>query len=438
MVPHSKCIGDPFPKIAGMLLPRWIVWLFLAVTLAVMLPGVARAGLTRPNALDRRVDAVSAATLLREPASALVDSDRQIAAAHLARSTLLGWLLGILAQAAVLLYFWRSGWAARTRDWLRRRVRSEGSVRFLFGGFLALLAKLASTIPDFYLYRVNRVMGISNEPFHNWGGDWLRDALLAMVAAGIVVWAVLWLVDRTHQWYLYTAAAVIILSVAIAYGTPELFALSQNRYEPLPRRFEMRVQRIEQRSGMAPIPIEIEERSLRSQLASAEVQGIGNTCRIVLSDTLLAGTTRAETLFVVARELRYIERNDVLRRALYDALLVILGIALAVFIADRIRFRRDDDALSRIALVGALLACAYIVVTPIDRAIQRSMAADADQFAIALTGNRAAAERYIVRGTDEGMRQVCPSPFVQIFLERTPTPGSRIAQINGIASTCRE
>ena len=310
-------------------------------------------------------------------------------------------------------------------------------MRFCFGAALALIAKLASTLPDFYLYRVDRVMGISNELLHTWVGDWLRDALLAMIAAGIVVWAVLWLVERTHQWYIYTAGAIVVVGIASAYLAPVLFASSQNQYEPLRGTLSVRVLSIERRLGIAPFPVVVENRSLRSQLAVADVQGIGNTRRLVLSDTLLAGESRAETLFVVARELRYVERDDALRRAIYDALLVILGVAMAVFVADRIRFRRDDDALSRIALVAALLACAYVIVTPVNRAIQRSMASDADAFAVALTGDRAAAERSIVREVDQSMAEVCPSFSVRLFLERTPAASTRIARINGVPSGCQ-
>ena len=414
---------------------RPLLAMLVLAMFASFIPNCAQAALTRPNALDRRVDAIPASALLHQPATMLVDPDRQGAAERLARWTLPGWLLSVLAQAALLAYFWRSGHAARLRDALQRRLGSAWAVRFAFGAALALLAKLASAIPDFYLYRIDRVMGITSELAHTWALAWCTDTLMSMLAVGVLIAVVLWLVDRTHQWYIYTALGVVVISVLVAYLAPYMRSLGSDRSEPVRGALAMRLQRLEKRAG-ASLPIYIETGSNRSQVESALVEGLGNSVRLVLSDTLLAGEAPNEVDFAVAYELGFAQAHDPLRRSLYDALLIILGIALAVFVADRIGFRRDDNELSRMALVGALLSATYLVVVPIDHAILSNMTIGADRFAISLTHDRAAAVRALVRHTDQGLVQVCPNILTRMFLERTPPIGARIAAINGVPNDC--
>ena len=408
--------------------------LFL-IACAMLVPTHARAALGRPNTLDRRVNAIPTAALLHDPATSLVDPSRAAAADRLARWTLPGWLLSLAAQVALLAYFWRSGYAARLRDFLQRRIHARWLVRFVFGAALALLAKLASAIPDFYLYRLDRVMGLTSELARGWAMSWLGDTLISMLAVGVLIAFVLWLVERTHQWYIYTAILVVAIGIGSAYLTPFARTLAQPPGDPVRGALAVRLQRLEQRAGVN-LPISIASASNRAQLGTAQVDGLANSDRLVLSRALLAAGSASEVAFAVAYELGYVRAHDPLRQALYDSLLIIVGAALAVFVADRIGFRRDDDALSRMALVGALLCAAYVVVVPIDHAISAQMTIGADQFAIAVTNDRAAAVRSIVRQRDQGLGQVCPNILTRVFLESAPAAGVRVAAINGVRNDC--
>jgi Zn-dependent protease with chaperone function len=107
-----------------------------------------------------------------------------------------------------------------------------------------------------------------------------------------------------------------------------------------------------------------------------------------------------------------------------------------VVIADRIRFRRDDDPLSRLAIVGSLLALVYIAAVPVRNAALRSYAFSADRYAVALTGDPAAAVRAIVRDSDQRMEEVCPELSATLFLYVAPGSGARIAAINRVPSAC--
>jgi STE24 endopeptidase len=361
----------------------------------------------------------------------LVDPDRQAAAARLVRWKAPGWILMVLAQILTLAYFWRSGAAAAWRDQLRRRIRSEFAVRLLFGASLAGIARLAALIPEFYLYRVERVMGLSGELSKAWALDRFVELVGAMVLAGIVAAVVLWIADRTHQWYIYTLLGFIAVSLTIAWSGPALIEPAYNHYAALAMTGRPQVAALIAAASLGDVPIAVEDRSRRAQTQSATYDGLWSSRRIVLTDTVVAGSTPQELNWYVALELAHIANGDLLRRALLQALILIIGAALGVFAADRIGFRRDDDPVSRLALVGAIFGGVFFLAVPAYNVGLRAMEAQADLSAARTTHDPGAAVRALVRTADENLEEVAPGPFATLFFERTPAIAERVAALNG-------
>jgi Zn-dependent protease with chaperone function len=395
-----------------------------------------QAAVLRPNAVDRRVTAISTQQLVSQPASALVDPSRQAAAARFTRWRIPGFLAEVLLPIFVLAYFWRSGGAARTRDALRARLHSEFAVRWCFAALLTILANLAALIPSFYLYRIERVMGLLAERSYLWALDWLCGVAIAAVVVGFAAALVLWLADRTHQWYLYTVVGIVVVAAIVAFFNPFVFAPLTHRDEAIsPVRLPSYY--AAERTLGASLPIVVRDRSARSQTGDASLNGLWGSRRIVLSDTLIAGATSGETRFYVALEAARAAQGDPLRAVLFDAAIAILGIALAVFAADRLRFRRDDDEVSRLALVGALIGCAYLVVTPLYNVGARAMEGQAAVNAAAALGDRASAARAAVRAADQNMLAICPGTFARLYFTDAPPAAELVSAYNGSAPSCK-
>ncbi len=400
---------------------RRVAWGFVvAAMLAFLSFGVAPAAAQRPNALDRRVDALTKVQLMTQPARALVDADRQAAASRRVHWTLLGWFLTSLFEAAALLYLWSSGNAAALRDALRRRVRSGWTVRFLFGAALALVARVAALLPAFYLYRVDRILELSTELTRVWALFWIYHTLIGMIVAGVIAAVVLWLAERTHQWYAYTILAVLAASVAWAYTSPYIES------PRAPVRLE--------RAGLPNVPVYVA--GTDSALGDVAVLGAGPSRHVVLSPGFVAGATEPEIEYRVAYELGRLLHGDLLSIALIEGGIIIVFAAIAIVIADRIRFRRDDDPLSRLAIVGGLLAFVYLAAVPVRNAALRSYVFDADRYAVGMTGDPTAAVRSLVRASDQRMEEVCPETAATLFLYTTPGAGARVSKINRIPSDC--
>lgn len=388
----------------------------------------------RPNAIDLRADALSAHSLLTHSAAQLVDPERQLAALRLVHWYLPGWFFSVVFPVVALAYFWQSGRAAATRDALRRRFRNENIVRFAFGAILGLIVRVAGLLPALYLYRIERAMSQSDQLLRSWSLDWILVTLIWMLAIGFVTAGVLWLVDRTHQWYIYAILMILAASFGASYLAPFINTPLFDVIQPLPARVVPSVREIE---GAAQLNIPVfEQIRERSHIGTAYVVGLGPSQRIMIGDAIIAVTSPAELEYVVARELGYVATGAQWKIALTDALLVIFGAAIAVGISDRIGFRGDDDPVSRFALVGAFLGALYLVAVPIDYAILRGISRAVDNYALALHVDHAAAIRNIVRATDESLTEVCPDVTARLFVQRVEDGSLRVFQINHVPPNC--
>lgn len=393
---------------------------------------------TRPNALDREVSAISAHALLTQSPYALVDPARAAAAQHLQQFTLPVWLVTIVLQIAVLAWFWSSGRSARLRDRLRATIRSEFWVRFWFGALVALLDRAAALIPQFFQYRITRIMDLTDLLTRVWLANWIIVTVLAMIVAGLLAAIILELVMRTHQWYAYTIGGIMGFTLLITYINPFVFAPLASTLGPLPPSAipAATIAQLRHRAQDTTVPIIEEIVSPRTHAGSTYIIGWGGSQRIVISDTLLAGETQPELRFVIARSFAWVLANDALHQTLVLGAMMVLGAALAVFLADRIGFRRDDDPVSRLALVGALLGCVYLIALPFYNSYVRNLDVAADSVAVTMTNDRASAIRGAVRGADQTLIPVCPNLLSYWFFATHPPAGERIPRLQGHPDIC--
>ena len=389
--------------------------------------------------LDRRIDQLTAQQLLTLPPAKLVDPHRQRAAHQLARFRRPAFFVWVAAQVIALLWLWRSGSAARLRDFLRRRIRNLPAVRFLFGVALGLIAGLAGLPVAFVVYRVVRNAGLTQQHALSWFGDQFVQSILTALAVGTLVAIIMFFVEKRRLWYIYTAAALYLFTLAGAFVQPYLIAPLFNTYTRLPVSSPLytRLHDVAVKAGVGDAPIYETNLSKQSVSANAFVEGFGATKRIVVGDTLLQTASAGEVAFTLAHEIGHYVRGDVLRGIFVGWIFLVFTCALSVLVADRIGFRSDDDPLARLALVGALLlVSALVVLFPLYNTYSRGVEARADQFAVQTTGDRVSGVRLFVRFADDNLSLVCPSRIVRAYLYDHPPVGSRMAAVRGTPDPC--
>jgi STE24 endopeptidase len=259
-----------------------------------------------------------------------------------------------------------------------------------------------------------------------------------MTVIGLAVTAILWLVDKSHQWWIYVVGLAFATSFFLSFVYPIAVDPLFNHFSALPanRPLTQRIHALAEKAGEGNLPIYVSDLSRRTRAGNAYVVGIGSSKRIVIGDTLLSGATDAEILFVLAHELGHDVNHDTFKGALFGALIFIFAAALTVLISDRVGFRRDDDPLSRLALVGAMLGVMYVVFLPVVNGYSRTVESNADTYAMQLDPDREAGTRTFVRFADEDLALLCPSRAARVFWYTHPPVGTRISFANGQPNPC--
>jgi Zn-dependent protease with chaperone function len=403
----------------------------VAVLFALVVP--AAQAQVREN---QRVTALPAQTLLHATAPALVDPVRQRRARAIADyqdGLFVGWAGGpILA----FLWLWRSGNAARLRDLLRRRLRSPWLHRGAFGAALGVLAMLASLPFAFAWYRITLNVGLTAQPIPAWFlAELLRAGVVALCTA-VLVALVLALVDCTRLWYLAFIGILYAVTLAVVAVEPVLFSPLTSSARPAPAAVVAVGDRFAGVLATTPVPLSIAGSARHPSSLLSRTSGLGPFARIQIGDRALAALTPGELRFLLARQYAHLRTHDVLILTLAGTTLSIFAAALAVLVSDRIGFRRDDDALSRLALVFTFLGVAALLLYPAYNAIQRGIEWNTDRIALAAVGDPASGVRYFVRRADVDLVALCGRRSVRWYFESRPRLGSRIAAINHTADPC--
>ncbi|MGD0471760.1 MAG: M48 family metalloprotease [Candidatus Velthaea sp.] len=377
---------------------------------------------TARTPFDVRVDALSDRALLTLPPQDLVDAARQRAAheiTDLRQGIFFAWAG---AQIWAFAWLWQSGRAARLRDWLRRRIRSRWAYRAAFGAALGALAPVAGLPFAFVAYRIGFNVGLTEEVIGNWLLDYACRMLVDAAGAAVAVGLILELVDRTRLWYL--AFLTILFAVSI-----EIVAISPVVITPLSTR-------LVRLTIAAAAPVEMADASVRSQALSASTAGLGSFTRIILSDVLVSSATPPEIAYVVDRENAHVAHNDDLKVALIAITMFVFAVAIAVLISDRITFRRDDDAVSRLALVAACLGFVGLLMFPLFNAYARGIDFRADEDARRMLRDPAPAVRFLVRQADHDLIPLCRRRSSNWYFGQDLAIGTRIAAMRRTQDPC--
>jgi Zn-dependent protease with chaperone function len=340
------------------------------------------------------------------------------------------------APIFAFLWLWRSGNAARLRDALRRRMRPPWLVRGAFGAALGALATLASLPFAFASYRVAYNVGLTVQTIPSWFLDELGRLGIVVCCSAVVVAVILALVDCTRLWYLAFIALLYVAALASVAVEPVLFSPLTSHERPAPAAVVAQGDQIARTLGTSPVPLVVTGSSQRTSQLVARTSGLGPFARILIGDRALAVLTAGERAFLLAQQYAHLRDHDVLFLTLAGTTLFVFAAALAVLLSDRIGFRRDDDALARLALVGTFLGVAVLLLYPAYNALERGIEWRSESVALAVTADPAAGVRLLVRRADDDLTPLCGRRTVRWYFESRPPLGSRIAALAGTPDPC--
>jgi Zn-dependent protease with chaperone function len=408
--------------------------LVIALLVALVLFCAGRSGAEARTRLDARVDALTTTDLLTRDPAVLVDAGRQRRAraiADLRHAASTGW--GI-AQILAFWWLWRSGTAARLRDSLRRRTRNRTVQRAVFGAAMGVLAPIAALPFALVSYRVVFNGGATDERLPQWFLDYLMRIGLDALLGALIVAGVLALVEKVRVWYVFVAAFFYVGAIAgvafaplLPVGTP---------HKTTPTAIAALAADVARALGVPGTPVVVLATSRHSNAMSNHAAGVGPTKRVLVGDVTLVHMTVPELRVAFAHAFAHVRFGDTLHQTLMAVTLFVFSAAIAVLLSDRVGFRRDDDALSRLALVATFLGLVLTVAYPIYNAYARNLETRADRIALATNADRASTVRAMVRYADDDLIPLCDRRSIRWYFDDRPPLGGRIAETSGTADPC--
>jgi STE24 endopeptidase len=284
-------------------------------------------------------------------------------------------------------------------------------------------------------YRLSRQAGISRQSIAGWLLDLLKASLLGLAFAIVAVTLLVWLVRVEPTWWWAIAAlGAIAFELVLTTVAPVLLVPLFLRSRPLADgSLRDDLLGLAGTAGVSISTVRVLESGEKSASANAAVVGIGPTRRILLTDTLTASGSIAETRAVLGHELGHHRARDIWRFALAGAVSTFASLGAAAWLVDRLPDRLAHGGPHTLAGLPALALCLALTGLPGALAIaaysrRRERAADA--FGIRVAGDGDAFARALERLCTTNLAERWP-PRIEQWRSSHPAPGERIARARG-------
>jgi STE24 endopeptidase len=342
-------------------------------------------------------------------------------------------LMGTAAAGLVLLALIAGGGASRMRE-SAAAVSSFISAGFddattvaLYAVMLTIVLQIVELPFAFYQgFLLEHRYGLSTQTGRHWLSDQAKGMLLgtglAVIGASVVFAT---LREWPDWWWLLSAATFAVAMVGLARVAPVLLLPIFYRFKPLDRpELVERLLGLARKARTDVVGVFEWVLSGHTRKANAALAGMGNTRRILLSDTLLADYSEDEIEVILAHELAHHVHRDLWRGIGVQTLVLACGFFLANVVlramVDRLGLRglSDPAALPLLLLVGGAWSFA---VLPLINAQSRAQERAADRYALATTRNVDAFVSAMKRLSQQNLAEEYPSPIVRwVFYSHPP------------------
>jgi len=180
-------------------------------------------------------------------------------------------------------------------------------------------------------YRLEHRYGLSNLTFWSWVKDQLKGlavgGTLAILGVEFVYWT---LRNWPAEWWIISATAFVAFFILLANLAPVLLLPIFFKFKPVENAaLTERLLELSRRAGTRVRGVFEWKLSEKSKKANAALVGLGNTRRIILSDTLLEKFSADEVEAVLAHEFGHHVRHHVFRMIVVQTVTTYVGFYLA-------------------------------------------------------------------------------------------------------------
>jgi STE24 endopeptidase len=342
-------------------------------------------------------------------------------------------MLSTLWSGAILLGLMLTGASLGLREWAIGAVGTNPTLVVAVYVLMLSLAFDAVMLP-FGVYRgflLERRYGLSTETMGHWLKDHLKAVLVGVVFAEVAaIFVYFALRNWPSSWWAiagiaYSLVAIVLVSLAPVVLLPLFFT-----FKPLEKAsLRDRLTALASKAGTRIMGVYEWTLSDRTKKANAALTGMGNTRRILLSDTLLSDYSDDEIEVILAHELAHHVHRDIWTSVFYDMALTFTGFFAAHLALQRavplfgLQETADPAGIPILLLTAGTIG---LCVKPLLNAVSRSHERRADSYALRMTENPSAFITAMKRLGQQNLAEDSPSKLVQALFYTHPPIKERL------------
>jgi STE24 endopeptidase len=309
---------------------------------------------------------------------------------------------------------------------------------FTLLSLFAIVAVLDIPFDLYSTFRIEQRHGFNKTTMRIYVTDMLKNAVLLILIGGPLLYAVLWFMDHSREyWWLYTWLLWSGFNLIALWAYPTLIAPWFNRFTPLEEgSIRQRIQALLERTGFRSRGIFVVDGSRRSAHGNAYFTGLGRSKRVVFFDTLLKSLSEPEVEAVLAHELGHFRLHHITKRIALSFALSFAGLALLGWLGQQPWFYTGlgitsaPDHINHVGLALFVLVMPVFLFffSPVMAWGSRKHEFEADDFA---RRHASAADLVsaLVKLYSENARTLTPDPLHSIFYDSHPPAPVRIAHL---------
>jgi Zn-dependent protease with chaperone function len=346
------------------------------------------------------------------------------------------WVVGLAWSLIVPCALLWTGWSARIRD-VAQRI---GRRRFFVIGIYFIIFTIIGFVVDLPLayyagFVREHAYGLSNQTFGKWFGDAIKGLIVTFVFGVLFLWLPFELVRRSpRRWWLYIGLLTIPFLFFVSLISPIWIDPLFNKFGPMKdKALEARILALADRAGIQNSRVFEVAKSEDTKALNAYVTGLGQTKRIVLWDTAIAGLDERELLVVMGHEMGHYVLGHVWQMVVFFSLLITATLYALYRTADwviarfRGRFGFGDLAdVAALPLIIVLFNAYLLLISPVMMGFLRHNEHEADRFGLEITRDNHAAATAFVKLQQENLGVPRPGWIYMTWRSTHPAPGDRI------------
>jgi len=342
-------------------------------------------------------------------------------------------LFETITKVILIILFLFSGWSLELREFAESYTDSYYGSILIYFFTLFIIAELLFFPIDFYSgYILEHKYNLSNQTVGKYFFETGKGLLIGILFNTVFLCIFYYLLHNyPENWWFIAFLVLFVFMILMANLAPVLlfplfYTFTPLKNEELKRKLTV----LSENNGVKVNGIFEMDMSKNTKKANAALAGIGNTKRIILSDTLLKDFTEDEIETIIAHELGHKNHNHIIKLMGVQTLLMFLVFYLSDIVLktyyESFHFRGIDD-IAALPLLLITLTVVSLVAMPLANSLSRFFEKQADLFALKATGKAKSFISAMERLAAINLAEKEPNKIKEFLFYSHPSIAKRVA-----------